>query len=91
MKSMRKALKTIPDLDFELIEASCCGGAGSFSIESEHADKAMQMAELSLFPALRSQPDAPILANGFSCQQQIKDGVQRDSMHLAELLLQASG
>jgi Fe-S oxidoreductase len=91
MKSMRKVLKAIPELNFELIEASCCGGAGSFSIEKEHADVAMQMAELSLFPTLRWQPDAPILANGFSCQQQIKEGVQRNSMHLAELLLQASG
>lgn len=90
MKSMRKALKAIPDLEFKLIESSCCGGAGSFCIEKEHADIAMQMAELSLFPALRSQPDAPILANGFSCQQQIHEGVQRDCIHLAELLLQAS-
>ena len=90
MKSMRKVLKSIPDLEFEFIEASCCGGAGSFCIEKEHADIAMQMAELSLFPALREQPDAPILANGFSCQQQIQAGVERDSTHLAELLLQAS-
>jgi Fe-S oxidoreductase len=91
MKSMRKVLKAIPGLEFELIEASCCGGAGSFSIEKEHADTAMQMAELSLLPILRDKPQAPILANGFSCQQQIQEGVQRDSMHLAELLLQASG
>jgi Fe-S oxidoreductase len=91
MKSMRKVLKAIPGLEFELIEASCCGGAGSFSIEKEHADAAMEMAELSLLPRLREKPEAPILANGFSCQQQIQEGVQRDSMHLAELLLQASG
>jgi Fe-S oxidoreductase len=91
MKSMRKVLKAIPELKFELIEASCCGGAGSFGIEKEHADIAMQMAELSLLPKLREKPDAPILTNGFSCQQQIREGVQRDSMHLAKLLLQASG
>ncbi len=90
MKSMRKVLKAIPGLKFELIEASCCGGAGSFSIEKEHAEMAMQMAELSLLPVLREKPKAPILANGFSCQQQIREGVQRDSMHLADLLLQAS-
>lgn len=91
MKSMRKVLKAIPDLKFELIESSCCGGAGSFSIEKEHADMAMEMAELSLLPTLREKPDAPILANGFSCQQQILEGVQRDTMHLAELLLRANG
>ena len=91
MKSMRKVLKIIPELDFELIEASCCGGAGSFSIEKEHTDIAMQMGELSLFPLLREKPHAPILANGFSCQQQIQEGVERESMHLAELLLQACG
>lgn len=91
MKAMRKVLKAIPELKFELIESSCCGGAGSFGIEAEHADMSTRMAELSLLPALRKKPHAPILANGFSCQQQIREGTQRNAIHLAELLLQASG
>ncbi len=89
MKSMRRVLKLIPDLDFELIEASCCGMAGSFGIEQEHADISMQMAEASLLPTLRDNPDAMIVANGFSCQHQIRDGSEHHPIHIAVLLRDA--
>lgn len=89
MKSMRKLLKAIPGLDFTLIEASCCGMAGSFGIEREHAELSMQMAELSLLPAVREQPQARVLANGFSCRHQIEEGAGRASIHLATLLREA--
>lgn len=89
MKSMRKVLKLIPGLNFQFIDASCCGMAGSFGIEKEHADIAMQMAELSLLPTLREQPQARIVANGFSCQHQIKEGVGRPSLHIARFLQEA--
>lgn len=86
MKAMRKVLKLIDGLNFELIESSCCGMAGSFGLEQEHAELSLQMAEQDLFPALREQPAASIVANGFSCQQQIQDGLQRESLHIAEVL-----
>jgi glycerol-3-phosphate dehydrogenase subunit C len=89
MKSMRKVLKLIPDLKFEFIESTCCGMAGSFGIEEEHAEVAMQMAEQSLLPSLREQPDARVVANGFSCRHQINEGVKRSSMHIALLLREA--
>ncbi len=86
MKAMRKVLKMIPQLDFEMVEASCCGMAGSFGLEQEHAELSIQMAEQDLFPRLREQPEAKVVANGFSCQQQIHAGLKRPSMHIAELL-----
>ena len=89
MKSMRKVLKLIPSFEFEMIEASCCGMAGSFGLEAEHQALSLAMAEQSLLPTLRQSPQARILANGYSCRQQIKDGVQRRSVHLAELLRDA--
>jgi Fe-S oxidoreductase len=63
--------------------------AGSFGIEQEHADIAMQMAEQSLLPALRAEPEARVLANGFSCRHQIREGVDRPTIHLACLLAEA--
>ncbi len=89
MKSMRKVLKQIPDLKFEFIEASCCGMAGSFGIEAEHAQMGQAMAELSLLPALRAQPDATVVANGFSCQHQIRQGSEHQPLHIAVLLRDA--
>lgn len=89
MKSMRKVLKFIPDLEFEMVESSCCGMAGSFGIEKEHTDMAMQMAEMSLLPTLRAQPDAMVIANGFSCQHQIREGSAHQPIHIAVLLRDA--
>ena len=73
----------------ELIESSCCGMAGSFGLEKEHADISMQMAEDALLPAIRNQPKAKILANGFSCRHQIKEGADRHAMHISVLLDEA--
>lgn len=91
MKSMRKVLKVIPGLDFHMIESSCCGMAGSFGIEAEHAETGMEMAELSLLPTVRKHPNSRIIANGFSCRHQIEEGSGRSSIHLAQLLHEASG
>lgn len=89
MKSMRKVLKQIPELKFELIDSTCCGMAGSFGIEKEHAELAMQMAEQSLLPTLRAHEGSRILANGFSCRHQIKEGINRPAIHIATLLQEA--
>lgn len=89
MKSLRKVLRLIPEFDFEFIEASCCGMAGHFGLEAEHAGISRRMAELDLLPALRAAPDAPVLANGFSCRHQIREGAAREPVHVA-LLLQAA-
>lgn len=56
---------------------------------SEHAEHAMAIAQQDLLPALRTQPDAGIVANGFSCRQQIQEGVRRTPQHLALLLRSA--
>ncbi len=89
MKSLRKVLRLIPEFEFEFIEASCCGMAGSFGLETEHAAISKQMAEIDLLPALRAAPEAAILANGFSCRHQIREGVARQPVHVALLLRDA--
>jgi Fe-S oxidoreductase len=79
-------LKLIPGAQPELIESSCCGMAGSFGYEAGHYEVSMQMAELSLLPAVRKQPDAIVVADGTSCRHQIRDGAQREAIHVAVLL-----
>ncbi len=79
-------LRLIPGAQPELIESSCCGMAGSFGYEAAHYDVSMQMAELSLLPAVRKQPDAIVVADGTSCRHQIKDGAAREAVHVAVLL-----
>jgi Fe-S oxidoreductase len=86
-----EVLKLIPGAQPQLIESSCCGMAGSFGYEARHHAVSMQMAELSLLPAVRAVPDAIVVADGTSCRHQIHDGAQRQAMHAAVLLARQLG
>ena len=86
VKPIIALLKMIPNAQPQLIETSCCGMAGSFGYESEHHAVSLQMAELQLLPAIRKAPDAIVLADGSSCRHQIKDGAEREALHVARIL-----
>lgn len=65
----------------------CCGHAGSFGYEAEHYDVSMRIAELNVLPAARKAArETLVIAEGFSCRQQIKHGAGRWPMHPAEVL-----
>jgi Fe-S oxidoreductase len=90
MKSVRKVLAWIPEFEFEIIDASCCGMSGSFGLEDEHYEASLAMGELALLPAVRAAaPDTTIVADGFSCRHQIADGSGRQAIHVAMLLQRA--
>ncbi len=77
-------------LDYELLDAGCCGMAGSFGFEADHYDISMAAGERLLLPAVRAaDADTLIVANGFSCRQQILQATSRQPLHLAEVLLLA--
>jgi FAD/FMN-containing dehydrogenase/Fe-S oxidoreductase len=87
MAAVEGCLKLIPELEVETIESSCCGMAGAFGYEARHQAVSVQMAELSLLPAVRAAgPDVVLVADGTSCRHQIKDGSGRRAIHVAELL-----
>jgi hypothetical protein len=46
----------------------------------------MQMAEVSVLPAVLKVPNAVVVADGTSCRHQIHDGAQREALHVAGLL-----
>ncbi|MFC3609280.1 (Fe-S)-binding protein [Stutzerimonas tarimensis] len=89
MKSMRKVLKLVPGHEFRLLDSGCCGMAGTFGLEREHAALSSAMAEQVLLPALRAAPEARVIANGFSCRQQMRAHGDARAQHLAELLRDA--
>jgi Fe-S oxidoreductase len=84
--SVVEALRLIPQAEISPIESSCCGMAGTFGYEARHYAVSMQMAELSLLPAVRAQPDALVVADGTSCRHQIADGARRAAWHVARVL-----
>jgi Fe-S oxidoreductase len=75
-------------LDFELLDAGCCGMAGAFGFErGEHYEVSMRCGERVLLPAVRqAAPDTLIVADGFSCREQIVQATGRRALHLAEVL-----
>ena len=66
--------------------AGCCGLAGNFGMERGHYETSVAVAETHLLPAVRSAPDAVVLADGMSCRLQLADLAGVPAMHLAELL-----
>ena len=68
----------------------CCGMAGSFGFEHDKYDISMAIGELELLPAVRRAPaDWLVIADGFSCREQIAQGSDRHALHLAEVLQMA--
>jgi len=76
-------------LDFEVLDSGCCGMAGSFGFERDKYDVSVRCAERVLLPALRREPRAMVIADGFSCRAQIEDLAGRQPLHLAEVLQRA--
>jgi Fe-S oxidoreductase len=86
-KSVEQALRLVPDLAVETIESSCCGMAGAFGYAAETYQASIDMAELSLLPAVRAaDPGTLIVADGTSCRHQIADGADRAALHVARVL-----
>ena len=74
----------------EALDTACCGMAGSFGYEREHARISRSMAERRLAPRIRAADDTTrIAAPGTSCRAQILDTTGRMAQHPAELLLAA--
>jgi Fe-S oxidoreductase len=77
-------------LDFKVLDSGCCGMAGSFGFERHKYDVSVQIGERVLLPAVRSaSPDTLIIADGFSCFQQIEQLTGRKPLHIAEVLQMA--
>jgi Fe-S oxidoreductase len=48
------------------------------------------MAELALLPAVReADEDTIVIADGFSCRHQIREGSGREAVHVATVLARA--
>jgi FAD/FMN-containing dehydrogenase/Fe-S oxidoreductase len=74
-------------LGFRIIESGCCGMAGAFGYEKDKYDVSVACAERVLLPEIRKQdPATLIIADGFSCREQIEQLTGRKTFHLAEVL-----
>jgi len=77
-------------VDFRAPAPGCCGMAGSFGFEQDKYDVSIAVGELELLPAVRqAPPDHLIIADGFSCREQIAQCTDRHALHLAEVIQMA--
>ncbi len=78
-------------VDYEMPSPGCCGMAGAFGFEKEKYPVSLAIGELELLPAVRNAPDDwLIIANGFSCREQIRQCTGRHALHLAEVMQMAT-
>jgi Fe-S oxidoreductase len=83
-----EALLSDLGLDFAVLDSGCCGMAGSFGFEAgEHYDVSVKAGERMLLPAVRgASKDTVIIADGFSCREQIAQMTDRRALHLAQVI-----
>jgi Fe-S oxidoreductase len=77
-------------LDYELLDAGCCGLAGSWGFEAEHYDLSVKIGERRLLPAVRDAGESTlVIADGFSCKTQVEQLAGRRPLHTAEVIAMA--
>lgn len=89
MKGEESLLKKL-GLEVQMLDSGCCGMAGSFGFEHEHYEVSVKCGERVLLPSVRSAPkDALIIADGFSCREQIHQLTSREALHSAQVMQMA--
>jgi Fe-S oxidoreductase len=74
-------------VDTAVLDAGCCGMAGAFGFDRERYEVSMRIGELALLPAVRATPPGHfVVADGFSCREQILQATGRRALHTAEVL-----
>jgi Fe-S oxidoreductase len=76
----------------ETIQAGCCGMAGPFGFEADKFEVSKAIAQDGLLPAVESAgPMTILLADGFSCREQIDQLGHKQALHFAEVLARTCG
>jgi len=84
---LRKAGATV-----EPIQSGCCGMAGPFGFEADKFEVSKAIANAGLLPVVQSAaPMTLIVADGFSCREQISQLSGREAQHFAEVLAHTCG
>ncbi len=88
MNSEEKMLKRMK-IDYKLLDSGCCGMAGAFGFEKEKYDISVKVGERVLLPEVRNSNGEMIIANGFSCKEQIRQLTPKKALHIAQVIDEA--
>jgi FAD/FMN-containing dehydrogenase/Fe-S oxidoreductase len=68
--------------EVEIIDAGCCGMAGTFGYELEHYDLSQKVGSLKLFPyIIKHKSEKVVCATGAACRMQIVQGTGISAIH----------
>jgi FAD/FMN-containing dehydrogenase/Fe-S oxidoreductase len=71
----------------DVLDAGCCGMAGSFGYDRDRFDLSMRIGEQRLMPAARSLGEGDtLLATGTSCRHQVQDATPGRAAHPITLI-----
>ncbi len=86
-KGIDKQLLKKMGMDIQAPSDGCCGMAGAFGFEKEHYDLSVKVGEQVLLPDVRkAAEETVILADGFSCREQVEQCTDRHALHLADVM-----
>jgi Fe-S oxidoreductase len=75
------------EIDYRFLDSGCCGMAGSFGYEKHKYDVSIKAGERYLLPEVRKAGiNTIVVADGFSCKEQIHQETNRHALHLAEVV-----
>ena len=89
-----RAVMAALGIEAEVLDEGCCGLAGNFGFEEGHYEVSRACAERGLMPAVRAaDPSTTVLADGYSCRTQIRQGDHggHEPEHLARLAARRLG
>ena len=72
--------------DVEVLDAGCCGMAGTFGYEAEHYELSMKVGK-QLFEKVQNVT----AGTGAACRMQVRQGAGRDAVHPIQLVARALG
>ena len=74
-------------LEHRVLKAGCCGMAGAFGYEEDKYEVSIACGERMLLPEVRKAGMRTIIvADGFSCKEQVAQQTNRKALHLAEVI-----
>lgn len=74
----------------EILDAGCCGMAGSFGFMRENQEVSKACGERVLAPAVRkANRESAVISDGFSCREQIRHLTSLKALHLAQVIDEA--
>ena len=77
-------------IEADVLDSGCCGMAGPFGFETSKFEVSQACGERVLLPAVReASADDIVIADGFSCREQIRQNTHRYPLHLAEVIKMA--